>query len=620
MGLNGVSVGLTKREVCSGNGTLNATLSYGSSASMMLGPIPSAPPVGGKNNGTLYVYRADGSYVGAYNTALVYNIYTGAYVGTLSVSLPPGSYQVYAQTVVGGITTYSSLSAVAINALQTASVWLDSWLGSAPPIGAVTPLPYATTLTTDTPLGSTTTNVNGDYALVVTGITYNGGCSNSLRLTENVLPAFTAISASAPAPGMVLNATTIQYPAVSSGDYANNNFVQSSASAPLSGPEVKSYYFAGSQLVAVRTQIGSTSTLNFLHSDHLGSTSLATDASGNVVARQWYDAWGSIRSGGSMPTDIGYTGQHGNLEVGLLFYRARFYAPSLGRFLSADTIVPDGKNPQQFNRYAYALNDPIRYVDPTGHFSDDEIRKWTDIADLADFAREHPDLYKMLQLMQFGDMLYWAGQVVTEFKTEEWLGRATLTHDRLTFTGSSLVSDQRGLRIEDLIAIQASPSSKLKLHPQSIHGGFEVRRLMPGYGNHIPLVFQSGTFAGSRGNGWAIGSEIHPGEWIPSITRSERSTVGHDYGPAIAGGIVGGIVGYGASAIICTGTLGWGCPLGVRGSSLAMSVGTEVVNANTPRSPGQAEGDVVYTWHYANGSVETGALRGNQYYGPTWLP
>jgi hypothetical protein len=110
----------------------------------------------------------------------------------------------------------------------------------------------------------------------VTGITYNGGCSNSLRLTENVLPAYTAISASAPAPGVVLDARTIQYPAVSSGDYANNNFVQSSASAPLSGPEVKSYYpstslragFAGSQLVAVRTQIGSVSTLNFLHSDH----------------------------------------------------------------------------------------------------------------------------------------------------------------------------------------------------------------------------------------------------------------------------------------------------------------------------------------------------------------
>jgi RHS repeat-associated protein len=72
-----------------------------------------------------------------------------------------------------------------------------------------------------------------------------------------------------------------------------------------------------------------------------------------------------------MPTDIGYTGQRGNLEVGLLFYRARLYAPSLGRFLSADTMVPEAGNPQQFNRYAYARNNPLKYVDPSGHKADE---------------------------------------------------------------------------------------------------------------------------------------------------------------------------------------------------------------------------------------------------------
>jgi RHS repeat-associated protein len=39
-----------------------------------------------------------------------------------------------------------------------------------------------------------------------------------------------------------------------------------------------------------------------------------------------------------------------------MYYRARYYAQGLGRFISADTMVPDGKNPQQFNRYAYGLN------------------------------------------------------------------------------------------------------------------------------------------------------------------------------------------------------------------------------------------------------------------------
>jgi hypothetical protein len=54
--------------------------------------------------------------------------------------------------------------------------------------------------------------------------------------------------------------------------------------------------------------------------------------------------------------------------VGLLNYQARFYVPGIGRFASADTLVPDHKNPQQYNRYTYALNNTLKYVDPTGHY------------------------------------------------------------------------------------------------------------------------------------------------------------------------------------------------------------------------------------------------------------
>jgi RHS repeat-associated protein len=136
----------------------------------------------------------------------------------------------------------------------------------------------------------------------------------------------------------------------------------------------KAYYSAGGQLIAMRVYTSPTNSVPYyLHGDHLGSTSLTTNASGNVVARQLYDAWGSIRSGGSMPTDIAFTGQRGNLEVGLLFYRARFYAPGIMRFISADTIVPEPKNPQTLNRYAYGLNNPVRYIDPSGHYTEDEL-------------------------------------------------------------------------------------------------------------------------------------------------------------------------------------------------------------------------------------------------------
>jgi len=52
---------------------------------------------------------------------------------------------------------------------------------------------------------------------------------------------------------------------------------------------------------------------------------------------------------------------------GLMDYKARFYSPYLNHFTQPDSIVPDPSNPQSWNRYSYALNNPIRYNDPTGH-------------------------------------------------------------------------------------------------------------------------------------------------------------------------------------------------------------------------------------------------------------
>ena len=85
-----------------------------------------------------------------------------------------------------------------------------------------------------------------------------------------------------------------------------------------------------------------------------------------------------------MPTDLGFTGQRSE-NFGLYDYHARFYSPALGRFISADTLVPNPASPGDFNRYAYVRNNPLRYVDPTGHLTDEEIthylgvKTWKDV-------------------------------------------------------------------------------------------------------------------------------------------------------------------------------------------------------------------------------------------------
>jgi RHS repeat-associated protein len=66
-------------------------------------------------------------------------------------------------------------------------------------------------------------------------------------------------------------------------------------------------------------------------------------------------------------TDRGYTGHKHNDDLGLIYMNARYYAPYINRFISADTIVPDPTNPQQYNRYSYVLNNALKYTDPSGH-------------------------------------------------------------------------------------------------------------------------------------------------------------------------------------------------------------------------------------------------------------
>ena len=65
-------------------------------------------------------------------------------------------------------------------------------------------------------------------------------------------------------------------------------------------------------------------------------------------------------------TKRSYTGQYLD-DSGLLFYNARYYDPGMGRFVSADTISPGKDDPQNRNRYSYTLNNPLIYIDPTGH-------------------------------------------------------------------------------------------------------------------------------------------------------------------------------------------------------------------------------------------------------------
>ena len=135
------------------------------------------------------------------------------------------------------------------------------------------------------------------------------------------------------------------------------------------------FYRFGADIIGVRRSDQGTL---YLFSDHLGSVSAATTASGALVGMQHYDPWGRVRTGGIGLTARNFTGQRLD-ATGLLYYHARYYDPTLGRFISPDSIVPEPGNPQSFNRFAYVYNNPLKYTDPTGHW----IESAVDIAFIA---------------------------------------------------------------------------------------------------------------------------------------------------------------------------------------------------------------------------------------------
>jgi RHS repeat-associated protein len=102
----------------------------------------------------------------------------------------------------------------------------------------------------------------------------------------------------------------------------------------------------------------------YFSQDHLGSTTALTNSLGAVVSQVSYDGFGN--SAGNSFTRYDYTGRERDVDTGLMYYRARWYDPKVGRFISEDPI---GFNGGDVNIYGYVGSDPANLNDPSGQWS-----------------------------------------------------------------------------------------------------------------------------------------------------------------------------------------------------------------------------------------------------------
>lgn len=128
-----------------------------------------------------------------------------------------------------------------------------------------------------------------------------------------------------------------------------------------------------------QTASGSANGYHYLHRDYLGSILAITNSAATILEQRQFGAWGEVDKfkKGNSEIDFensttllnrGYTGHEHFIGVALIHMNGRMYDAKLGRFLSPDNYIQEPFNTQNFNRYGYVFNNPLKYTDQTGEF------------------------------------------------------------------------------------------------------------------------------------------------------------------------------------------------------------------------------------------------------------
>ncbi|KUG03154.1 hypothetical protein ASZ90_019494 [hydrocarbon metagenome] len=116
--------------------------------------------------------------------------------------------------------------------------------------------------------------------------------------------------------------------------------------------------------------------LIFYHQDGLGSTSVVSSVYGEIVLEYDYDAFGNLwDTSGSEYNPMQFTGEYFDETGGLLYLRARYYDPNIGRFISPDSYTGELTDPLSQNLYVYCGNNPVANTDPNGHITVCEFKE-----------------------------------------------------------------------------------------------------------------------------------------------------------------------------------------------------------------------------------------------------
>jgi RHS repeat-associated protein len=292
-----------------------------------------------------------------------------------------------------------------------------------------------------------------------------------------------------------------------------------------------------------------------------------TDTDGNLVQESVarYLPFGAARQlPGTRPevSDRGFTGHRQIAYIKLIDMQARWYAPEIQRFISADTIVPDPTNPQSLNRYAYVLNNPVNLVDPTGHSCaspDDSAER----LECASIEQQIADATVLIEYQGFyimstpggNDVIVPFSEVANAFSYAHGTiidSQTVLTHDHFKWSEDNMLASYTGFVLthvqlygthgetitNDFSFITNAAETSLLVFSESIFdvGSQEMEFLfsgdvMPRVGDEVAII------------DWNIG-DVHSTHvnWtsVIDIDESTRNFTQYTTTPSVSGGASGG--------------------------------------------------------------------------------
>lgn len=218
--------------------------------------------------------------------------------------------------------------------------------------------------------------------------------------------------------------------------------------------------------------------------DKLGSVMGLLDTGGQPVATYQYDAWGNIEAQtGKLVNPFRFNAREWDPDSGLYYFRARYYDPQVGRFITPDPFPGDLADPQSLNRYAFVQNNPINKIDPYGLYRSD-------------------DWYDRTSIMSPGYRMPHAGYVDRSWRkpvemirlAEE--ARAPQRLDRYDYELGRVLALQNARQLERMQPTLSNGLEFLAWQAISIGAGNLVGYVFPGLRDHVNLTSAVNSAAG----------------------------------------------------------------------------------------------------------------------------